>query len=146
MLNRFGRRLGAALIIVGVLPGAAPTAEVAVTVEGLRSHRGTIIACLVSNHSRFPDCREDPTARHVTVSADRPALRFTDLPSGQYAVSLIHDENGNARLDRFGGIPREGVGFSRNPRLTFGPPDFTAAEFSVSTSAVKERVRVKYFL
>ena len=55
-------------------------------------------------------------------------------------------ENGNGRLDTTLGIPREGVGFSRNPRLTFGPPRFSAAQFAVATPAVDQDVRVKYFL
>jgi uncharacterized protein (DUF2141 family) len=44
------------------------------------------------------------------------------------------------------GVPREGVGFSRNPRLIFGPPSFADARFPVAAQPVEEIVRLKYFL
>lgn len=148
-LNRIGRRLGAALIIVGILPGAAGStddAAIDVTVEGLRSTRGTISACLTTHADHFPDCRSDPQARNLSVPAGRALLRFTAVPAGDYALAIIHDENGNAKLDTFAGIPREGIGFSRNPKMRFGPPAFTAANFAVGHAQVKQQVRMRYFL
>ena len=105
-----------------------------------------MIACLTPNARTFPDCKADPQARHLTVPGTQTTLSFRDLPSGDYAVSLIHDENGNGRLDTFAGIPREGVGFSRNPRLGLGAPSFSAARFSVTNGASDQRVQLKYFL
>jgi uncharacterized protein (DUF2141 family) len=72
------------------------------------------------------------------------------LSPGEYAIAVIHDENANAKLDTFAGIPKEGIGFSRNPRFTFGPPRFAAARFSVggetAGDAQRQQVRVRYFL
>jgi uncharacterized protein (DUF2141 family) len=53
---------------------------------------------------------------------------------------------GNAKLDTFAGIPKEGIGFSRNPRLTFGPPSFASSGFAVESVPVSQMVRMKYFL
>ena len=61
-------------------------------------------------------------------------------------MAVIHDENDNARLDRFAGIPREGFGFSRNPPLGFGPPRFSAARFPVDGDAAMQQVRLRYLL
>ena len=48
-----------------------------------------------------------------------------DLPAGEYAVAIFHDENGNEELDtNWLGIPREPLGFSRARMKTFGPPKF----------------------
>ena len=71
--------------------------------------------------------------------------QFAGLPSGDYAIALFHDENANGRLDRVAGIPTEGVGFSNNPQLLFGPPRFVQSRFAVTSGAVDELV-VKYFL
>ena len=40
------------------------------------------------------------------------------------------DQNGNGKLDTMLGIPREGIAFSHDPRLAFGPPRFAAAPSS----------------
>ncbi len=141
-----GRRLGAALILVGMLPGASPPARVDLGLEGLRSARGVVRICLTREPEHFPDCQSDPVARHATVRAGEPVPRFDDLPSGDYAIALFHDENGDGRLNRVAGIPTEGVGFSNNPSLFFGPPRFVQSSFAVTNLAVDETVRLKYFL
>jgi uncharacterized protein (DUF2141 family) len=139
------RRGATALIALAALPGFSPSARVDVGLAGLRSERGFVQACLTADPKHFPDCEGDPAARKLTVAAGA-ALAFEALPSGRYAVALFHDENGNGKLDTRFGIPTEGVGFSRNPRLMFGPPGFAAAEFAVTNQAVSETVKVKYFL
>ena len=119
--------------------------RVDIVLEGLRSTTGLVQACLTADPDHFPDCKGDPSARHLTVSAGAP-LSFPDIPSGHYAVAVFHDENGNGKLDTYFGIPAEGIGFSRNPRLIFGPPGFAAAAFVVTGDVVSETVKVKYFL
>jgi len=126
------------------LAAAAPAPSLEVAVDGLRSQRGNLLICLTRDRRHFPDCSGDPQARKLTVAAAAHAARFDDLPAGAYALSLIHDENGNGKLDTRLGIPREGVGFSRNPRLMFGPPGFDAVRMEIG-AATSTRVRVKYF-
>ena len=145
--------MGAALAAACALPliGATPAAGLDVTVAGLRSAKGAVRVCLTTRPDHFPNCQDDPAARRLTVAASGvgatgATLHFADLPSGDYALALIHDENGNARLDTFAGIPREGVGFSRNPRLMFGPPRFAAAEMALRSGTDAEVVKVRYFL
>ena len=129
-----------------MLSGASPEARVDLTVTGLRSSHGALLVCLTTSPRHFPDCAGDPAARHLSLPASEPSIRFADVPSGHYAIALIHDENGDGKLDTRLGIPCEGVGFSRNPRLLFGPPRFAAADFAVANQPVTETIRVKYFL
>jgi uncharacterized protein (DUF2141 family) len=132
-----------ALVALAALTGLSPAARLDVSVEGLRSDKGFVQACLTADASHFPDCKGDPRARHLTLPAGTP-LHFDELPVGNYALAIFHDENGNGKLDTRLGIPMEGVGFSRNPHLTFGPPGFLAASFAV-TGEVSETVKLKYF-
>ena len=67
----------------------------------------------------------------VFRSASAPAAEgvtkivLQDLPAGEYAIAIFHDENGNEELDtNWLGIPREPLGFSRARMKTFGPPGF----------------------
>jgi len=79
-------------------------------------------------------------------AADAGSIRIHGVPPGDYAVSVIHDENGDGQLNKMLGIPREGFGFSRNPRIHFGPPGFEACRFPVTGAGAREVIRMKYLL
>lgn len=130
-----------------LLPGMAPASgnSLEVNVGGLRSARGMIRFCVTTEARSFPDCKTGKVFTR-SVSAATPHVRFDDLPAGNYAVAVIHDENGNAKLDTFMGIPREGFGFSRNPVIRFGPPSFQSTRFAVGGDAAVQQVRMKYML
>lgn len=115
--------------------------------EGLRSSRGLLRACLTREPRFFPHCEKDPAALKASIAAGAHAhMRFEDVAPGNYALMVLHDENGNARVDTMLGIPREGVGFSRNPALRMGPPAFEAVRFPVGQEPVEQMIRLKYFL
>jgi uncharacterized protein (DUF2141 family) len=77
-----------------------------------------------------------------TLSAE---TTFRDLPYGTYAVAVLHDENGNGKMDKnFMGIPKEGYGASNNPRKRMGPPGFDEAKFSVTQPAQTIEIRLIY--
>jgi uncharacterized protein (DUF2141 family) len=126
----------------------SPAGRVELDIKGLRSAKGDLRICLTAAATHFPNCHDDPAARRLIVPATAAAagLRFEQLPSADYAIALIHDENSNRRLDTMAGVPREGFGFSRNPRVLFGPPRFSAARFAVAGGMTTERVTVKYLL
>jgi uncharacterized protein (DUF2141 family) len=134
------------LLAALALVGASPLASLEVGATGLRSDKGLVQVCVTADAHHFPACEGDPAARKLTVPASKAAsMRFEGLPSGSYAVALFHDENGNGKLDTRFGIPTEGVGFSNNPRMTFGPPSFAQARFAVTDQPVRETVKLKYF-
>ncbi|RDE06156.1 DUF2141 domain-containing protein [Sphingomonas aracearum] len=112
----------------------------------MRSARGLLRVCLTSDPDNFPKCVDDADAVTRSVPAGHRALDFAGLPHGDYAVAVIHDENGNAKLDTFAGVPKEGFGFSRNPRILFGPPRFTAARFTLGSDADVQQVKMRYLL
>jgi len=130
-----------------MLAGTAPPGVLDVSVEGLRNHAGVVRLCLTQDPKTFPDCTDDSAARRLSMpaSATGPVV-FGDLPSGEYAISAFHDENGNARLDTFARIPREGFAFSRNPALRFGPPRFADAAFAVTAAPLHQSIRMRYIL
>jgi len=136
-----------AAIAPTIVAGHGTEASLIVSFAGLRSARGLMRVCLTRNPRFFPGCDKDPDAFKASVAAGPTAnLRITGIASGDYALSVVHDENANARADMLLGIPREGVGFSENPRLLFGPPTFRAARFHIGGQDVAKLVRIRYFL
>nr|WP_246438888.1 DUF2141 domain-containing protein [Novosphingobium piscinae] len=115
-------------------------------VSGLRNGRGLVRACLTTNVALFPNCKDDPQAHKLEVPAapGQVLLDFGKVPPGTYAFALIHDENANGRIDTALMVPREGFGFSRDAKVRFGPPRFSAAAFAVTDGPVRQTVRVRY--
>ena len=124
---------------------AVRTARVAAS-SVLRSAKGMVRICLTRDPDNFPQCVGDADAIKKSVPARVAAAEITGLSPGTYAIAVIHDENANSKLDKFAGIPREGIGFSRNPSFTFGPPEFAAARFLLKGDADRQQVRMRYFL
>lgn len=121
--------------------------ELRVEIEHMRSAKGTVHACLTKDRAFFPDCKSDSHAFRLSVpAAEAHELRFRGLPSGSYALSVVHDENSNGKLDTFVKIPREGFGFSGNPPIRFGPPTFREASFQLQPGRNQQVVRVRYLL
>lgn len=101
--------------------GAARAGEpetVTVAITGLHSARGQVIACLWRDKAGFPGCEKSRTAIRRAVPVTGTSLRLTlPLPAtGRYAVTVVHDEDGDGRMKHnFIGMPAEGVGISNNP-------------------------------
>jgi len=63
--------------------------------------------------------------------------RFAALPSGEYAVVVVHDANNNGQLDNgFLGFGGEDYAYSNNVQTWFGRPDFDQVKFVVKESGV----------
>jgi len=136
-----------ALLLAGPLAGASAGqgTEVQVSVTALRSEKGLVQACLTSDPKRFPDCDGDPTAHTLSAKASAHlVLEFGHVAPGHYAISLLHDENGNGKVDRTLMIPTEGFGFSRDAKLRMGPPSFESAAFDVGSTPVRQSIRMRY--
>ncbi|WP_373490917.1 DUF2141 domain-containing protein [Parasphingorhabdus sp.] len=128
---------------------AAPaiTASIDLAITGLRSEKGNVLVCLSASPKHFPDCSDDVNARKLKISAARAgSIEIADVKPGTYAVALVHDENGNGKMDMRLFLPREGFGFSRNPKIGMGAPKFKSAQFTVGSSDTHHAVRMNYIL
>ncbi|WP_367184754.1 DUF2141 domain-containing protein [Sphingopyxis sp.] len=123
---------------------APPTVEVSIT--GLRNAKGQILVCLTTNPKAFPDCSKDKASVRMAVkTADAGDFLIHAPAVGTYAIAVVHDENGNNKMDVAIFLPKEGFGFSRNPAITVGPPSFKSASFAV-TGDMRQSIKMKYML
>jgi uncharacterized protein (DUF2141 family) len=117
-----------------------------VEIVGLRDSKGVVRLCLTSQRDSFPVCSKAHSMSATVSAADHPArFVFDGVPAGTYAIAAFHDENGNGKLDKMVGMPREGFAFSENPPLRPRPPTFLEAHFQVGGDTV-ERLRMRYIL
>lgn len=123
---------------------AVGTSSLTVNISGLRNVKGNVLVCVTANPKFFPDCSKDPSSYRAKIAAKQASsISFDGMPAGTYAAALMHDENGNSKLDTAAFIPKEGFGFSRNPAVVTGPPKFKSAAFAVNGAAA-QNVKMKY--
>ncbi|TMJ25458.1 MAG: DUF2141 domain-containing protein [Alphaproteobacteria bacterium] len=136
--------LSLALLIVVSNAVAAGSINVAIT--GIRNDQGLIRCGLYSSAAGFRVPGKQFRDATGKIQGGRAVCAFNAVPAGTYAVAVFHAERGESQVT-FGllGKPTEGVGFSRNPTMTTGPPSFEAAAFPVGgSSPVDLTVKLKY--
>ena len=117
-------------------------------VDGLRNSIGVVGSIIFKSPDGWPEdksksFRHGPTP--IAPGQRQAVVVWNDLPPGDYAVAVIHDENRNARLDRnFIGIPREGFGFANNPHVGLSAPPFQAAVIHVACPATDTAIHLQY--
>ncbi len=126
--------LAAAMAIATVATITASTtafaADLTVEIKGLASSNGQVFIALYDKSEGWMKKGlkniGTPAAKDVVI------YEFKDLPAGEYAISIHHDENGNGKFDtNVAGMPIEPYGFSNDAMGNFGPPTFEQAKFKL---------------
>lgn len=123
-------------------PMAVGNASVTIRVTNIRNARGRVHIDL---------CRQSEFLKNCPISAEAPAMVGTtvvtigNVPPGIYAAQAFQDENSNGRVDRaLFGIPKEGVGFSNDAPINFGPPKWKDAMFGLQSDTAIT-LKMRYF-
>lgn len=125
-----------------------PAASLIANIElgGLKFHRGGHVCIAVYNTSETFLTDNFVISQCNTLTPHNNTVAIPLGTPGHYAFSVLHDEDFNDRLTtNIFGIPREGFGFSNNPKILTGPPTFTrASTFIDATKAIF--IKMKYYL
>jgi uncharacterized protein (DUF2141 family) len=130
------RRTAVALATALCLTAVAHAGELVVRVTGITEPLGEFGCALFASPAGFP--LDIGKARQLWLPADPKGVtcRFDNVPEGTYAVSTVHDTNGNRRVDtNFVGMPTEQWGVSNNVRPTLRAPRFEEGAFRVAADA-----------
>ncbi|MEB3219093.1 MAG: DUF2141 domain-containing protein [Nostocales cyanobacterium 94392] len=149
--NKF--RVGILLLTVignlAFLPSAEGTANsnLGVTVKGLKNQKGQVCFSIFSSSRGFPNNDKNALkAKCVKLENSSVQLNIPSLKPGTYAIAMFHDSNGDGKLNTNSlGIPKEGFGFSRNPRIVTGPPKFGDSAVFVVGSSTNIEISLNYF-
>lgn len=119
------------LILIGFETNAQSSLQV--TINGISEPSGQILFSLYKSAEGFPDQpRKAYRMGSIPVQSTSVTLSIEKIPTGKYALAVIHDKNGNEKLDKNKlGIPVESVGFSNNVMGAFGPPKFLRSQFNI---------------
>ena len=113
------------------------TADLTINIAGLNSDKGTLLIGLYNNKDTF--LKKHFKGDVVKIKDKKSLVIFKDLPKGEYAVSFVHDENNNNKMDtNFMKIPKEDYGCSNNARGFMGPPKYNDAKFQLTANKTIE--------
>ena len=139
--------------VTSALDGAPRTSRpagavtLAITATGFRNARGHAIVALYAGADGWLKSERATRIATVAVQDTAVVVTFAELPAGTYAVSVIHDENDNGKLDmRYFPFPRprEGAGVSNDVRPRLGPPTWADARFSAVGGPHSVGITVRY--
>lgn len=103
-----------------------------VWVNNVANPKGSISVAVYNSDETFLSF--DRVLRSDSVAANEGSVELSipDLPPGEYALAVFHDENNNGELDtNWFGIPKEKVAFSNAKMKTFGPPKYHECAFKM---------------
>lgn len=127
------------------LDAGAETCTLNVHVTGIRNQKGYLAALAYASSKGWPEGKDKASAKESATIRGSQATVSLDVPPGEYAVAVLHDENENQKLDRdFLGIPTEGFGFSNNPHVFLSAPSFKKAEVKVGCPVTNIHVKMIY--
>lgn len=117
-----------------------------VVMEGFRNDTGQAAISLYRQARGFPDNPRHAFRSLLAPIRDGKARAvFESIPSGSYAVGVLHDENRNEKMDKsFFGVPREGFGVSGTGHSFRSTPRFEDARIEITSPTLKLKIPLHY--
>ena len=112
-------------------------------VVGLESDDGKVMIALFNSEEGYSETGKNLKSNAIEIKDSKVVWTIEDLPFGEYAIKLYHDENGNGKMDKnMLGIPSEDYGFSNNASSSFGPANYEDAKFIFNTSGQQHEINL----
>lgn len=120
-------------VLASFMTSAQDSYSLTIEITNASSDDGQLVIGLYNSESSF--LRDTYMGQLSPVVNGKATVTFNNVPKGNYAVSLFHDENKNNKLDsNFMGIPKEDYGCSNDARGFMGPPSWSDAKFTLNES------------
>ncbi|MDR1552372.1 MAG: DUF2141 domain-containing protein [Prevotellaceae bacterium] len=108
--------------------------KLTIVVDGMEQSKGTLFVAVYDSENFMKKPMYGTLAK---VDKEEIKIVLDSIVSGNYAVSIFHDENDNGKLDTgVYGIPVEKTGSSNNAKAIYGPPKFDDCKFTIEDDTV----------
>ena len=138
----------AILFLVGIVlaSASAETLTINVTTEG--PQEGVIAILVFKEQKGFPDDNKKAfrKARFPVDKKGAVSCAVTNLPYGEYSLSILHDINDNYKADKMLGFgpPKEPIGFSNLDKKVLRQPKFKDTLFTFGSEDTEIEVPLFY--
>lgn len=128
-------------------PDGMHRGDLMLEISDIRNTKGEILIAVFNQSEGFPE-DESKFFRADTIRGLRGTTArtlFKDLTYGEYAITLMHDENVDGKMEySWIGMPQEGYGFSTNYRPKFRAPKFEETSFQFTEQGQVVRIKMIY--
>jgi len=128
---------------LSALAAPAFAGDIALTINGVQPEGGKV---LVSLQTEEQFMTREYAASDMLDGAQAGTLTTTlkDVPAGEYALSILHDANGDWKMDLSEQyLPQEGWSMSGEVKMN-RPPQFSDARFTVQEGAQAVSLDMSY--
>lgn len=146
------KRILVGLALLTILPNSAlaqatstESCKLLVHIDGFRNQKGDAGVTVFTSSDGWPENNNKAFIHGAhPFSGDKTTVEL-QLPAGRYAIAVLHDENSNHKLDRnMIGWPKEGFGFSNNPKVGLSAPSFDTATMQVTCPVTETTIHLIY--
>ena len=139
-----GSWMALALTLAPAVSEEPERGSLTVVVVDLENDEGQVVIALLDSAEAYEEDMVAFREAMPKISERKVSVTFEDVPYGTYALKVVHDENGNGKLDtNFIGIPKEHFGFSNNAMGRFGPPDFEQTKFVLESAHMTMEIKAR---
>lgn len=117
-----------------------------VEVDNFRNSKGVAQFAIYNRDGTIPDEKlKRYFKKEVSqIHAGKSSVTFKNLPKGNYAITVHHDENSNGEIDKIFFYPKEGFGVSNFMEISLSNrPDFSKASFELKEDVAK-KIKIIY--
>lgn len=136
-----------AATILTLSASSAFAADLTLSIQDVRNSKGRMLVAIFNEESAFSTLNADEAYAVFSLVAKEGKQEITlhDLPAGDYAVSLHHDENGNGQFDlNKHKFPLEGFGYSNNVGADKQVTPFSEASFTHRNADTVQTIKLVY--
>ena len=134
-----------ATLLLAEVATTTSSGPIIIEVTNVRNSQGRVHVGICPKDKFLAD--SCPYEGSAPARAGTTLVTVTGVPPGEYGAQSFHDENGNKNLDRaLFGLPKEGVGFSRDAKIRMSPPKWAEAVFTHGAQTQNIHFALRYFL
>jgi uncharacterized protein (DUF2141 family) len=123
-------------------PALVSAETLTITIADIRESEGRLMIQVANSEKGFEFSEDSAAPPPVAISQLAEAGEMTfevTLPPGVYGARVLHDLNGNGKVDsNFVGMPKEPWAFSNNATGRLGPAKWQDAKFEISGDTAVE--------
>lgn len=116
--------------------------DITVTINNVKNNNGVVLLGLHNQQTFMNKNTKALKGKKATIKNGAITVVFKNVSPGDYAIMAVHDENANNQMDfQPNGMPKEAYGMSNN-EMSFGPPLFSDAKFTISDENLNLEIRL----